>query len=224
MRHEVEDYSRAQCEMRTLFEGGHRQVVFMRWLVFFLLLVLGSQAYTVHYLAQHQGFVPWVVELNGFQEVRSFGEAERVVDEERLIQLHLQKFVQSLRTVAREETIRKQLYLDTARFISESRQLDIRSAYSEEGRLDGHWSRVVLIRTVLKSPTGAWEVTWLEDVMSKNRVERSEWRGLFTVELRRTAEAGVMSRNPFGFVVTDWRMQPTGTVQEFNLGEEDSLF
>lgn len=224
MTHDLNQWSRAQLEMRTMFDAGRRQVVVMRWLVFFLVLAVGSQSFTIHYLAQHQGFVPWVVELNGFQEVRSFGEAERVVGEDRLVQLHLQKFVQSLRTVAREELIRKQLFLDTARYVAEGRKLDARYLYSEDGRLDGHWSRVILIRTVLKVEDGVWEVTWLEDVIEKSRVARSEWRGLFTVEMRRMSDPGVMSRNPFGFVVLDWHMQPSSVVQEFNVGEQKALF
>lgn len=224
MRHQVSDSQRAQMELRTLFSAGAREVWVWRLAVLLCLFVILGQGLVVRDLAANQGFVPWVVELNAFKEVRSLGPAERVVEEELLASLHLREFVESMRAYAPTPEINKELFLSGARFVDPARQQEFKYLVrEEEGRADGDWSRIAIVRTVLKQREGVWEVTWYEDVISKARVERAEWRGLFEVSFGDSRDAVVMTQNPFNFRVHSWSIQQSGETVEFNIEDAGRL-
>lgn len=229
MSHKVNRWSMSQLEVTGLQASGEKAVAVLGWGVFALLLVVGHLAFTVRDLANNQGFVPWVVEMNGFGEIRSFGEAERVVQEDRLVVLHLRKVVQSMRTVSRDQAIQKSEYGNAARFIAGSKREELKYFYTDPGRLDGQWVRTVKVGTVLLHGAGAepgtqvWEVSWREDIVDKTLVHRSAWRGLFTTGFEEVKDPGVLTYNPFGFVIHDFSIGPTGEPQQFSIGEQDAL-
>jgi len=181
-----------------------------------LLITLTSIGGVIHIGSQSK-FVPYVVEVDKFGQIRAQGQLKNFVADVRVIQALLVQFIADARGITADANMQRQMIFrlyaklnnqDPA-FVKMNEWLNGDPKSNPFRRAETELVDIEM-RTVVAQTANTWQVEWIEntrDHKGKLMFEPQVWRALITVytaEITKNTTDEQMLNNPLGLYVQDF--------------------